>query len=232
MSVSRLPSPIAAFLDATKARDPAALLASFTDDAVLTDMGESHRGEAIRHWNDRLFLGANVTVHPIDLVQREGSIVVTVMVDGDYQSFGITKPFQLDWWFSIRDDKIASLRMAQEKTPDVPPPVCNFIVAVNAFDIDGLMAGFAESALVNDQRREYRGKDAIRDWATREIIGDRVTVNVTQAVWQHGNVTVTASVNGDYDKTNLPNPLVLTFYFSMAGDEITQLIILHNKPVT
>jgi len=38
-----------------------------------------------------------------------------------------------------------------------------------------------------------------------------------------------ANVDGDYDKTGLPDPLPLTFYFSVRGDRIVQLIILRNR---
>ena len=50
MSLSTLPQPIKAFLQATASRDRAGLLSSFADDAVLIDMGKEHRGEEIAHW--------------------------------------------------------------------------------------------------------------------------------------------------------------------------------------
>jgi len=37
-------------------------------------------------------------------------------------------------------------------------------------------------------------------------------------------------VDSDYDKCGLPDPLVLTFYFSAYQDKIVQLIILRNEP--
>jgi len=36
-------------------------------------------------------------------------------------------------------------------------------------------------------------------------------------------------MDGTYDKTGLPDPLILSFYFSLRGDQITQLIILRNQ---
>ena len=60
MSLSALPQPIKAFLQATASRDRAALLASYADDAVLIDMGEEHRGDEIARWTDSLYLGSNV----------------------------------------------------------------------------------------------------------------------------------------------------------------------------
>ena len=64
---------------------------------------------------------------------------------------------------------------------DLPAPVAAYIAATNAFNIDALMATFAENALVNDRRNEFDGRDAIRSWAQREIIDDRVTMHVTNA---------------------------------------------------
>jgi hypothetical protein len=94
------------------------------------------------------------------------------------------------------------------------------------------MATFADDALVNDPLCEYWGKAAIRQWAARDIIGERVTMYVVKAVGHYGNAIVTANVDGDYDKRGLPDPLVLAFYFSVFRDKIVQLIILRNEPET
>jgi hypothetical protein len=59
----------------------------------------------------------------------------------------------------------------------LPAPVQGYIAAGNAFDAVALIAWFADDALVNDTRREFWGKDAIRAWLDREIIGNRVTMD-------------------------------------------------------
>jgi len=91
------------------------------------------------------------------------------------------------------------------------------------------MVTFAEDALVNDQLRDYWGKPAITEWAKRDIIGERLTMNVTKVTNHYGNFIVTADVDGNYDKRGLPDPLVLAFYFSAQSDLIVQLIILRNR---
>ena len=58
----------------------------------------------------------------------------------------------------------------------LPAPVQGYIAASNAFDGNALIDWFADDALVND-RREFRGKPAIRAWLDREIIGDKVTTD-------------------------------------------------------
>ncbi|HWY47880.1 MAG TPA: nuclear transport factor 2 family protein [Bryobacteraceae bacterium] len=111
----------------------------------------------------------------------------------------------------------------------LPPLITAYVEATNSFDLERLMATFAEDALVNDQLRDYWGKPAIREWAERDIIGERLTMNVTKVIKHYGNFIVTANVDGNYDKRGLPDPLVLAFYFSAQSDVIVQLIILRNR---
>ncbi len=112
---------------------------------------------------------------------------------------------------------------------NLPDPVRACIAAANSFDLAGLMATFAEDAVVNDQQHEYAGTDAIRTWAAREIVGDRVTMDVTAATVRGASIAVAASIDGAFDKTGLPDPLSLALYFSVADDRIVQFIILRNK---
>jgi ketosteroid isomerase-like protein len=112
----------------------------------------------------------------------------------------------------------------------LPGPVAEYVRACNAFDPEALSAVFAEDALVNDIRREFRGRPAIRRWIEREIVGDKVTLDVREVRLQHGTVIVDALVDGEYDKTGLPAELVLTHYFNVADDHVTLLIITQNSP--
>jgi hypothetical protein len=111
----------------------------------------------------------------------------------------------------------------------LPPLLATYVEANNSFDLERLLGTFVEDALVNDQLRDYWGKSAIREWAKRDIIGERLTMNVTKVINHHGNFIVTANVDGNYDKRGLPDPLVLTFYFTTQSDLIVQLIILRNR---
>src|SRR5215469_17148085 len=61
-------------------------------------------------------------------------------------------------------------------TAALAPVLAEHIAAVNAFDEAAIVATFADHALVNDAHREFWGTEAIRRWAARELVGDRVTV--------------------------------------------------------
>jgi ketosteroid isomerase-like protein len=114
----------------------------------------------------------------------------------------------------------------------LPRAVHTFIDAMNRFDLEALLATFAPDAIVNDHRCEFRGEEAIRGWLGKEIVGDRVTMKPTEASRRGESATVSAVMDGAYDKTGLPSPLILSFYFSVEGDRIVQLVIVHNKPQT
>ena len=116
-------------------------------------------------------------------------------------------------------------------TSALPRAIADHVAAYNSHDADALMATFASDALVNDIRREFLGHTAIRAWADEEIFGVNVTLEVRRAFEHHGDVIMHCRVSGDYDKTNLPDPLILTYYFSVRNDRIAQLIIIHNAVV-
>jgi hypothetical protein len=227
MSLSELPQPIKTFLQATANREvPQCRLRSPMMRCLST--GQGAQGEEIARWNASLYLGANVRVHPLHAEQRNGHTVLTVAVDGDYASLGVTEPFQLDWHIDLAGNRIARLCMVEEKL-DLPASILGFVQAMNMYDLDGMTGQFAVDAIANDQMRHYEGREAIRAWLAKEIAGERVTMLVTDVLRHPGGVVVLAKVTGEYDKTGLPDPLELRFYITLAGDTIAQLIIIPAK---
>jgi hypothetical protein len=109
--------------------------------------------------------------------------------------------------------------------------IAEHIAAVNALDTDAIVATFAEDAFVNDARREFRGVAAIREWVEREVVGDKLTIDVREVVGNHGDTIVRGAYDGTYDKTNLPpGELILSNYFGVRDGRITSLIVVYNQP--
>lgn len=109
--------------------------------------------------------------------------------------------------------------------------IADHIAGVNALDVDAVVAPFTDDAFVNDARREFRGIDAIRAWAEREMVGDKVTIEVREVVDNYGDTIVRAAYDGEYDKTILPpGELILSNYFGVRGGKITSLIVIRNQP--
>jgi len=108
--------------------------------------------------------------------------------------------------------------------------VADFIAAVNAFDTDAIVATFAADAYVNDNRREINGVDAIRRFIAKEFVGDRVTMEVREIIDHYGDIVVRAKFDGTYDKTNLPDELIMTSYFSVRDNKIVSLTVIFTQP--
>src|ERR1700722_8452238 len=108
--------------------------------------------------------------------------------------------------------------------------IAHHISAVNAFDTDAIVATFAPDAYVNDARREIKGIDAIRRWVEKEMVGDRVTMEVREVLDHYGDTIVRARYDGTYDKTNLPDELVMSNYFSVRDGKIVSLAVIFNQP--
>ena len=117
-------------------------------------------------------------------------------------------------------------------TTALHPIVAEHFAAINAHDEDAIVATFAADAFINDVRREFWGADAIRRWVARELVGDRVTIEVTEVLDHHGETIVRGRYDGDYDKTNLPDELVLTSYFTVRDGKIVTLIVIRNTPAS
>jgi ketosteroid isomerase-like protein len=230
MYLSDLPTAVQTFLKATEKHDAEALFGSLANDAVLIDNGKEHRGPAIRKWNEKLYLGAKVRVHPIHVEDREGEVALSVTLDGDYATYGVTEPSQFDWLIKLRDGRISSLNMIERPLSDLPKTVASFVNSMNMYDLDRTLATFAQDANVNDNRRDFWGRSEVREWLAREIIGEKVTMFVTESRVHTGRCFVVARVTGAYDKTGLPDPLTLRFYFCLdEAGLISQLIIIPSK---
>ena len=120
--------------------------------------------------------------------------------------------------------------MTQHTIASLPPVVAGHIDAVNAHDEDAIVATFAADALVNDAHREFWGTEAIRRWVAREMTGDHVTIDVTDVINHHGDTIVRGRYDGTFDKTNLPDELILTNYFTVRDGTIVSLIVIRNTP--
>lgn len=112
----------------------------------------------------------------------------------------------------------------------IPDVIAEHIRAVNAFDTDAIVRTFAPNAIVNDNRREIVGTEAIRRWVEKELVSDRVTMETREVIDHHGSTIIRARYDGLFDKSKLPPELILTNYFTVRDGRITSLIIVFNQP--
>src|SRR5262245_3232817 len=105
----------------------------------------------------------------------------------------------------------------------LPEPVEIYVRAINARDANALLSSFANEALVRDVGREIRGIPEIKQWADREIFDVNVTLEVMDAFERDDETIVVVKVDGTFDRTGLPDPLVMDHCFTFAGDKIATL---------
>lgn len=108
--------------------------------------------------------------------------------------------------------------------------IAEYVKAINTHDTDAIMATFAKDAYVDDNKREITGSDAIRRWVEKEVVGDKLTIEVREVLDHFGDTIVRGVYDGEYDKTNLPKELILTSYFSVRDNKIVSLAIIFNQP--
>lgn len=109
--------------------------------------------------------------------------------------------------------------------PELPALIERYVRATNSRDAASFISHFADNALVQDIEREFRGVAAIKEWSDREIFDVQVTLDVIDFANRDGEAIVTAKVDGAFDRTGLPDPLILVHYFSVQNDKIVRLRI-------
>jgi ketosteroid isomerase-like protein len=103
---------------------------------------------------------------------------------------------------------------------ELSPSVAAYVQATNSFDLEALLALFADDALVNDQLRDYWGKPAIREWAARDIIAQNLTMEVTSVIEHYGNFIITANVRGRFDMAGLPDRSFTPFTLRLTATRL------------
>lgn len=105
----KLPQAIQAYFDADNARNPDAVAAAFTDDAVVKDAGETRVGRAsIREWKVETDQKYSYTLaEPFFIATENGQTQVIGHVSGDFPG----SPVDLRYFFVLRNEKIAELEI-------------------------------------------------------------------------------------------------------------------------
>ena len=111
------------------------------------------------------------------------------------------------------------------KKSNLPGPVASYLRAVNTGAREDFPASFADDAVVIDVNRELRGLDAITAWAGDDIFGALVHFDVLGVTERAGRTIVRVKIDGTFDRTGLPDPLVMTHEFTVAAGRITTLRI-------
>jgi hypothetical protein len=105
----------------------------------------------------------------------------------------------------------------------LPETAATYIRATNNHDAAAFIACFTKNAVVNDAGRVFRGIEAIKAWSDHEIMDAQVTLEVLDVADRDGETVVTTKVDGNFDRTGLPDPLIIDHHITVEGDKIVGL---------
>lgn len=111
----------------------------------------------------------------------------------------------------------------------LPECVHIYLDAINQADSPRFLSALSADALVNDVQRNFLGTKAVKGWSDREVMVDEVVLKVHQAFEHYGDYIVEVDTDGNFDKTHLPDPLILTQHFTVRDDKIVKLISILVK---
>lgn len=107
----------------------------------------------------------------------------------------------------------------------IPQVITDFIAASNKPDSDAFVNCFSDDATVIDEGQTRTGKRAIKNWSDIYHFAANVTLEPRAVKQSDNEITVICKLDGDYDKTGLPDPLLLDYHFSICAGKITRLSI-------
>lgn len=113
----------------------------------------------------------------------------------------------------------------------LPPVIRDFITAANQPNPAAYLDCFAEDALVRDEGQERRGKEAIQKWSSEHHFGAHIVLEPVRNRKGADGIGVVFEVDGDFDKSGLPDPFCLEFLFQIEQDKIQRLVIQSPKMI-
>jgi hypothetical protein len=107
----------------------------------------------------------------------------------------------------------------------IPKPIATLIEATNKHNSKEFLAVISETAIINDEGHDYRGIAEIKKWSDEKVFGAKVRLEPIKISERNGNTIVRMKIDGNFDKTGLPDPLVMDFYFTIDSNKVSRLSI-------
>jgi ketosteroid isomerase-like protein len=119
-SKNDFPKVIENFISAMNSHDGEAFINAFADDALVNDVARNFRGkEAIKKWSDEEILKPKVTFETDEVMEHYGDYLITALTNGEYDKSKAPDPLYLDYFFSIKKDKIIRMFVFLNKKKSV-----------------------------------------------------------------------------------------------------------------
>lgn len=98
-----------------------------------------------------------------------------------------------------------------------------YVRATNGGDAAAYIGLFADAAVVDDGGREFHGRNDIEEWSQQEVFAVQVRLEVTDVSGSDDDTLLTTIVDGNFDKSGLPDPVVITHRIESSNGRIARL---------
>jgi hypothetical protein len=105
----------------------------------------------------------------------------------------------------------------------LPKAADDYVRTVNSQNVAHFGELFDADAVVNDNGRTFQGRVAIEEWGTREIFAAHVSLDVLSAEENPAGATLVTIVDGTFDRTGLPDPVVIEHRLTTRNGRIAEL---------
>src|SRR6266702_6649656 len=121
----------------------------------------------------------------------------------------------------MRNSRLCNGTEENTRTLDAPEPIAAYLAAEEAKDADALSLCFTEDGTVHDEGRDYRGRDAIRQWKQAADEKYRDVLQIVNAQRNGDKVNVRVRLTGEFPGS----PVELDHIFILSNDKIASLEI-------
>jgi len=119
----KLPAVIEKFIVAVNGHNGDAFIDCFAGDAFVNDAARNFRGvEQIKKWSDKEMIGDKVTMKPDTIMEHYGDYMITALTDGNYDKKLAPDPTYLDYFFTVKNDKIIKMFVIFNKEKSFKKP--------------------------------------------------------------------------------------------------------------
>lgn len=108
----------------------------------------------------------------------------------------------------------------------IEQPIETYFNSTSESEKSTFLSVFAKDAVLIDEGKEYKGLTQIAKWSEEYHFAYKLKLEVINVRERNTESIVTAKVDGDFDKTGLPDPFLLDFHFTVVNEKITRLEIL------
>jgi hypothetical protein len=114
---------------------------------------------------------------------------------------------------------------SQQKQLSPPQPIIEFVSAINRHSTADVLQTLGQNVVITDEGQTYQSIEEARTWCDEKCVAAMITLRMID-VSEVGDETIVAfEIDGSFDKSGLPDPFLMDFYFTIKDSKVIRLSI-------